>query len=81
MLPSTRIVSTVHGLGLNLFLKCSINMNRYFHTKFQTFTSMECKRVSFIFRENGADSILDLGLLDSSEKVQVRDFLFVCLSV
>lgn len=42
---------------------------------------MECKRVSFIFRENGADSILDLGLLDSSEKVQVRDFFFlVCVN-
>ena len=32
----------------------------------------------FVFRENGADSILDLGLLDSSEKVQVRDVLYMC---
>lgn len=51
-------------------------MNRYFHTKFQT--SMGRNKVSFIFRENGADSILDLGLLDSSEKVQVRDFQHMC---
>ena len=33
----------------------------------------------FVFRENGADSILDLGLLDSSEKVQVRDVLWASL--